>query len=169
MTWLLRIDSAQLAAADAAVAWLWTALGVPRRMLLRMALAGMLLTEALAEVVVEGRVELATLLIGGLAMALYHLNDMRWGGDPKLQRAMVQAVRRRPFAIFVRLAIWPWTAWTVFTSLSSPALPLELASQALFLVFMIGGHALPPDGPRKGRRREPRRPRAGAAAPVRAG
>ncbi len=166
MNLLLRFDRAQLAAADDAVAWLWNAVGVPRRMLLRMALVGQFLTQALAEIVVEGRVELVTLLAAALVMGVYHLNDMRLGANPELQRALTSARRERPVSRAIRLGVWVLAAYDVYTSVGSPAAPLEMVSTAFFIVFMIGGDALTPGGPRRRRRRRASAPsRAAPAAP----
>ena len=157
MNVFLRLDRAQLAAVDAAVAWLWEVMGVPRRMLLRMALVGLFATQAAAEVLEEGHVDLPMLLVGVLVMGVYHLNDMRFGSNPELQRALTLMRRETPLARLVRVVAWAISAYDIAGALRSPAWPLETASTAFFLVFMIGGDALPPGGPRK------RRPRRSAA------
>jgi hypothetical protein len=163
---LLRMDAAQLAAADAVVAWIWNTLGVPRRMLLRMALVGQFTTQGAAEFIAEGRVELLTLLAGAVVMGLYHLNDMRWGANPELQRAFTLMRRQRPLARFVRIAVWILAAFDLWRAVGSPTLPLDVASTAFFMVFMLGGDALTPPGPP--RKREPRRsPGFGKVQPVR--
>lgn len=163
VNFLLRLDRAQLAAADAAVAWLWDVAGVPRRMLLRMALVGQFLTQALAEIVVEGRVELLTLAAAALVMGFYHLNDMRLGADPELQRALTLARRERPISRAIRAFVWLLAAYDLFNTFGSRAAPLEVLSTGFFMVFMIGGDALTPGGPRKRRRRRT------AAAPSKSG
>ena len=153
MNFLLRLDRAQLAAGDAAVAWLWDVVGVPRRMLLRMALVGLFATQAAAEVLTDGHVDVPMLLVGVLVMGVYHLNDMRFGSNPELQRALTLMRRETPLARLVRVVAWAISIYDLIGALRSPTWPLEIASTLCFLVFMIGGDSLPPGGPRKPRRR----------------
>ena len=170
MNLLLRFDRAQLAVADAAVEWLWTQLEIPLRTVLRVALAGMLLSELLAQIATEGRVEIVTLAFGAILIFTFESNARRLGGSPELQRAVTFANRSRPFSVFVRVAVWPWTAYSVATSLHSRALPLELAGAVFFVVLVFAAHALPPSGRGKRRRREAREVRGSLTpAPVRFG
>ncbi len=153
MNLILRFDQAQLRIADAAVAWLWTQLGIPLRTILRVALAGMLLSELLAQIATEGRVEVVTLAFGALLIFMFERNAQRFGASPELQRAITSANRSRPFSMFVRLAVWPWTAYSIFSSFSSRAFPLELTGAICFVVLVFAAHALPPVGPRRRRRK----------------
>lgn len=153
MNLLLRLDRAQLAAGDVAVAWLWHVLGVPRRMLLRMALVGLFGMQAAAEWLEEGRIDLPMLLVGVLVMGVYHLNDMRFGANPELQRAFILVRRETAPARIMRAIVWAISIYDVVGAAGSPVWPLEMAATVFFLVFMIGGDALPPGGPRKPRRR----------------
>lgn len=143
-----------------AMAWLWDVLGVPRRMLLRMALVGQFAMQAAAEFLEDGRINLPTLLIGALVMGVYHLNDMRFGANPELQRTLILMRRETTLARIVRVVAWAVAIYDLLGAVRSPTWPLELASVVFFLVFMIGGDALPPGGPRKRRGR-----RAVAPAP----
>ena len=166
---LLRFDRAQLAIADVALEWLWTQLEISRRMLMRLALAGMLLSELLAQVAMQGRVEIVTLAFGALLVFTYEMSARRLRGNPELERMITLANRRRPFSVFLRLAVWPWTGWSIVSSLSSRALPLELASAVFFVMLVFASAALPPSGPRKRRRREVKRSVELTPAPIRFG
>lgn len=153
MNLFLRIDRAQLATADAAVDWLWTQLEIPLPTVLRVALTGMLLSEVLSQIATQGRVELVTLAFGAVLIFMFERSVRRLGVSPELQRAITSANRTRPFSVFVRLAVWPWTAYSIFSSLSSRVVPLDLAGAVFFVVLVFAAHALPPAGPRKRRRR----------------
>ena len=153
MNFLLRLDRAQLAAGDAAMAWLWDVLGVPRRMLLRMALVGLFGMQAAAEIVEEGRIDLPMLLVGVLVMGVYHFNDMRFGANPELQRTLILMRRETTPSRIVRVVVWVIAVYDLISAARSPVWPLEAAATVFFLIFMIGGDALPPGGPRKPRRR----------------
>ena len=135
-------------------------------MLLRMALVGQFLTQGAVEVLTEGRVQLLTLVVGAVVMGLYHLNDLRFGANSSLQRAMTLARRSTGFSAIVRGIVWLIAMLNLATTSVSPILPLEVLSVAFFLAFMIGGDALPPDGPRKPRRRSTIGTVAGVTAPA---
>ncbi|MBE7218480.1 MAG: hypothetical protein INR64_08425 [Caulobacteraceae bacterium] len=169
MNALLRFDRAQLAVADAVVLWLWDRLELSHRTLLRLALAGMLLSQMLAQIAMEARVEITTLLLAALLVFMFESNARRLGGSPELRRAIMLANRRRPFSVFVRLAVWPWTLYSIAASLGSRALPLEVTGDLCFLVLVFAAHALPPGAPPRRRRREAREPAALGMAPQRFG
>lgn len=169
MNFLLRFDRAQLAIADFAVEWLWTHADISRRMLLRLSLAGMLLSQILAQIATQGRVEIVTLVFGAILVFMYETGARRFGANSELERLVTLASRSRPFSVFVRLAIWPYTACAIISALGSRALPLEIASASFFVVLVFAAAALPPVGPRRRRRREPNSALATAPIPVRFG
>ena len=125
-------------------------------MLLRMALVGQFACQAAAEYLLEGRVNVFVLLVGVVVMGVYHLNDMRFGSNPELQRAFTLMRRETRLARVVRAAAWLLSAYDLVGAIGSPVWPLETASVLFFLVFMIGGDALPPGGPPRPRRRDRR-------------
>ena len=88
MNLLLRFDRAQLAVADTAVQWLWTRLELSLRTLLRLSLAGMLLSQLLAQIATGGRVEIVTLLFGAVLILMFESNVRRFRATPELQRAI---------------------------------------------------------------------------------